>query len=160
MIAKVTQRTELGPLRALATARHARVECAFRRIPLQCAHLTLMPDSAWDPDSRSGCASRVAMMQSADRREGDDLPSIDGLGLAWFGGVLVERELTVRFQARSGGREQGIQQVNHRGKRAWPEAPKRQRLCARRGFELYRRSDLLPVGSSPDGVTGAQALHW
>jgi len=35
----------------------------------------------------------------------------------------------------SGDCEQGIQQVNHRGRRAWPEARKPQRLCAGRGFE-------------------------
>ena len=34
------------------------------------------------------------MMQPADHREGDDLPSIDGLALAGFGGVLVEREVS------------------------------------------------------------------
>jgi hypothetical protein len=33
------------------------------------------------------------MMQSADHREGDDLPSIGGLALTWFGSVLVEREV-------------------------------------------------------------------
>ena len=92
-IAKVTKRTELGPLRALPTARHARVERAFRLSPLQCAHLTLMPDIVWDRDFGSGCASCVAMMQPADHREGDDLPPIGGLVLAEFGGVLVEREV-------------------------------------------------------------------
>ena len=35
----------------------------------------------------------------------------------------------------SGDCEHGIQQVNHRGRRAWPEARKPQRLCAGRGFE-------------------------
>jgi hypothetical protein len=34
------------------------------------------------------------MMQPADHREGDDLPSIDGLALAGFRGVLVEREVS------------------------------------------------------------------
>ena len=53
-----------------------------------------MPDAVWDRDSRLGCASRVAMMQSADHRQGDDLPSIDGLALARFRGVLVEREVS------------------------------------------------------------------
>ena len=33
------------------------------------------------------------MMQSADHRKGDDLAFIDGLALAEFGGVLVEREM-------------------------------------------------------------------
>ena len=33
------------------------------------------------------------MMQPADHREGDDLPSIDGLTLAGFGGILAEREV-------------------------------------------------------------------
>jgi hypothetical protein len=33
------------------------------------------------------------MMQPANHRKGDDLPSIDGLSLAWFGGVLIEREV-------------------------------------------------------------------
>jgi hypothetical protein len=33
------------------------------------------------------------MMQSADHRECDDLPSICGLALAEFGGVLVEPEV-------------------------------------------------------------------
>lgn len=30
-------------------------------------------------------------MQFADHREGDDFPSIDGLPLAGFGSVLIER---------------------------------------------------------------------
>jgi len=33
-------------------------------------------------------------------------------------GEVFESELALRFQDRSGGREQGIQQVNHRGRRA------------------------------------------
>jgi hypothetical protein len=33
------------------------------------------------------------MMQPADHREGVDLPSIDRLALAGFGGVLAEREV-------------------------------------------------------------------
>ena len=36
MIAKVTTRTELGPLRALPTVRHARVERGIRLSPAQC----------------------------------------------------------------------------------------------------------------------------
>ena len=65
----------------------------IRHSPSQCAELTPTPDVAWDPEFRSGCASRVAMMQSADHRECDDLPPIGGLALAAFGGVLVEREV-------------------------------------------------------------------
>ena len=80
MIAKVTQRTELGPLRALPTVRRARIERGMRLSLAQCAQLT--PDFMWDRDFRSGCASRVAMMQSADHREGDALPPIGGLALA------------------------------------------------------------------------------
>ena len=57
----------------------------------QCAQLT--PDFVWDRDFGSGCASGVTMMQPADHREGDDLPPIYGLALAWFGGVLIEREV-------------------------------------------------------------------
>ena len=65
----------------------------IRLSPAQCAQLTLTPDFVWDRDFGSGCASCVAMMQSADYREGDDLASIDGLALAGFGGVLAEREV-------------------------------------------------------------------
>jgi hypothetical protein len=36
------------------------------------------------------------MMQSADHRKGDNLPSIDGFALAGFGGVLVKREVGAR----------------------------------------------------------------
>ncbi len=57
----------------------------------QCAQLT--PDVVRDRGFRSGCASRVAMMQPADHREGDDLPPFRRLVLAAFGGVLVEREV-------------------------------------------------------------------
>jgi hypothetical protein len=32
-------------------------------------------------------------MQPADHRKGDHLPSIGGLALAWFRGVLAEREV-------------------------------------------------------------------
>ena len=92
MMAKVTQRTELGPSRA-PTARHTRVERGIRLRPAQWAQLTLKPDAAWDRDFRSGCASCVAMMQPADHREGDDVPPIDGLALTRFGGILIEREV-------------------------------------------------------------------
>ena len=68
----MTQRTELGPLRALPTVRQARIERGMRLGLAQCAQLT--PDSVWDRDFGSGCASRVAMMQSADHRECDELP--------------------------------------------------------------------------------------
>ena len=79
MIPRVTMRTELGASRAL-TARRARSPRSRSTI-------------ARDPDSRSGCASRVAMMQPADHRKGDDVPPIGGLALAVFGGVLPEREV-------------------------------------------------------------------
>ncbi len=94
MMEKVAQRTELGPLRALPTVRQARIKRGTRLSPAQCAQLT--PDVAWDRDSRSGCASCVAMMQPADHRECDDLPPTRRLALAWFGGVLVEREVGPR----------------------------------------------------------------
>ena len=41
-----------------------------------------------------GGASCVAMMEPADHRKGDDVSPIDGLALAGFGGVLVEREVS------------------------------------------------------------------
>jgi hypothetical protein len=62
----------------------------------QCAQPTLTPDVVWDRDFGSGCASRVAMMQPADHREGDDLPSIGGLALAELRGVLAERKVGPR----------------------------------------------------------------
>jgi len=74
MMAKVTQRTELGPLRALPTVRQARIERGMRLSLTQCAQLMLASDVAWDRDCGSGGASCVAMMQPADHREGDDLP--------------------------------------------------------------------------------------
>jgi len=87
MMAKVTQRTELGPLRTLPTVRQARIERGMRLGLAQCAQLT--PDFVWDRDFGSGCASCVAMMRPADHREGDDLPSIVGLALTRFGGILI-----------------------------------------------------------------------
>jgi hypothetical protein len=66
MIAKVTQRTELGPLRALPTVRQARIERGMRLGLAQCAQITLTPDVVWDRDFGSGCSSRVAMMQPAE----------------------------------------------------------------------------------------------
>ena len=48
MIAKVTQRTELGPFRALPTVRQARIERGMRLGLAQCAQLTLTPDVVWD----------------------------------------------------------------------------------------------------------------
>ena len=59
--------------------------------PARCAQLT--PDVVWDPKFRSGCASRVTMMQPADHRERDDLSPIGGLGRAELRGVLAEREV-------------------------------------------------------------------
>ncbi|NOQ83672.1 MAG: hypothetical protein GQ551_06655 [Myxococcales bacterium] len=53
----MTQRTELGPSRALPTARQARVERGIRHSPTQCAQLTLTPDVVWDRDFGSRCAS-------------------------------------------------------------------------------------------------------
>jgi hypothetical protein len=44
MIAKVTKRTEFGPLRALPTVRQARIERGMRVGLAQCAQLTLTPD--------------------------------------------------------------------------------------------------------------------
>jgi len=49
MIAKGTKRTELGPSRALPTARCARVERCIRLNPAQCAQLR--PRAVWDLDS-------------------------------------------------------------------------------------------------------------
>ena len=50
MMAKVTQPTELGPLRALPTVREARIERGMRPSFAQCAQLTLTSDVAWEPD--------------------------------------------------------------------------------------------------------------
>jgi hypothetical protein len=50
MTAKVTQRTELGPLVALPTARHARLDRGMRLRLAQCAQLMLTSDVAWDRD--------------------------------------------------------------------------------------------------------------
>ena len=52
MMAKVTQRTELGPPRALPTVRQARIERGMRLSLTQCAQLMLTPDAAWDRDFR------------------------------------------------------------------------------------------------------------
>ena len=90
MIAKVTARTELGLSHACRRLYMLESLCGIGHSPAQ---LTLTPDVVWDRDFGSGCASRVAMMQPADHREGDDLPPIRRLALAWFGGVLVEREV-------------------------------------------------------------------
>ena len=60
MMAKVTQRTELGPRRTLPTVRQARIERGMRLGLAQCAQLTLRPDFVWDRDFGSGCASRLA----------------------------------------------------------------------------------------------------
>ena len=57
MIARVTQRTELGPLRALPTVRQARIERGVRLSLTQCAQLMLTFDVAWDRDFGSGGAS-------------------------------------------------------------------------------------------------------
>jgi hypothetical protein len=59
----------------------------MRRSLAQCAQLMLTLDVVWDRGFRSGCASYVAMMQSADHREGDDLPPIGGLMLAASGSI-------------------------------------------------------------------------
>ena len=91
MMAKVTQRTELGPLRALPAVRQARIERGTRLGLAQCAQLT--PDVVWDRDFGSGCDSRVAMMQPADHWKGDDVPPFGGFALARFRRVFVEREV-------------------------------------------------------------------
>ena len=90
MIAKVPQRTELGPLRALPTIRQARIERGMRLSLAQCAQLMLTSDVAWDRDFGSGGASCVAVVQPADHREGDDLPPIGRLALADLRRVLIE----------------------------------------------------------------------
>ena len=96
MMAKVTQRTELGPLRALPTVRQARIERGMRLGLAQCAQLTLTSDVAWNRDFGSGCASCVAMMQATDHRECDDLPPIGGIALAELGGVVVPQNVVRR----------------------------------------------------------------
>ena len=50
-------------------------------------------------------------------------------------GEGLESEFALRLSARSRSREQGIQQVKHRGRLARSRERKRQRLCGRRGFE-------------------------
>jgi hypothetical protein len=91
MIAQVTQRTKLGPLRALPTVRQARTERGMPLSLTQRAQLMLTPDVVWDRGFGSGYASCVAMMQPADHREGDDLPPIGGLALAELGGLPSAR---------------------------------------------------------------------
>ena len=51
MIAKVTQRTELGPLRALPTIRQARIERGMRLSLAQCAQLMLALDVVRSDDA-------------------------------------------------------------------------------------------------------------
>ena len=82
MLARMTKRTELRRSRELPTARNP------RRLA-KLAKVTPLPDTVWDRDFRLGSASCVVMIQSPDHREGDDLPSIDGLTLAGSGDVLV-----------------------------------------------------------------------
>ncbi len=60
MMPKVTQRTELGPLRTLPTVRQARIERGMRLGLAQCAQLRLTPDFVWDRDFGLGCAPPVA----------------------------------------------------------------------------------------------------
>ena len=50
--AKATKRTEPEPSPALPTAQHPRARHGICLCPAQCAHLTLMPDAAWDQDAR------------------------------------------------------------------------------------------------------------
>ena len=66
MMAKVTQRTELGPLRTLPAVRQARIERGMRLGLAQCAQLT--PDFVWDRDYGSGCDYEVACSDDAARR--------------------------------------------------------------------------------------------
>jgi hypothetical protein len=47
MIARVTKRTELGPLRALPAAPYARVDRGIRLSPAWSAQLTLTSDVVW-----------------------------------------------------------------------------------------------------------------
>jgi len=51
MMAKLTQPTELGPLRALPTVRRARNERGMHLSLAQCAQLTLTSDFVWEPPS-------------------------------------------------------------------------------------------------------------
>ena len=57
MIAKVTQRTELGLSRPWTTARPARVELCVRLSPAQCAQLT--PDTPRGTEALAQAARRV-----------------------------------------------------------------------------------------------------
>ena len=57
--------------------------------------------------------------------------------------AVLECELTLQFQARSGGREQGVHQVNRQGRRARSQARKRQRWRARGSSE-----EAQPFGAS------------
>jgi hypothetical protein len=68
MMAKVTQRTELRPLRAFPTVRRARIERGMRLGLAQCPQFTPTPtptpDFVWDRDFGSGCASRVPSVET------------------------------------------------------------------------------------------------
>jgi hypothetical protein len=68
MMAKVTQRPELGALRALPTVRQARIERGMGLSLTQCAQLMLTLDVVWNRGFRSGGASCVAVVQPANPR--------------------------------------------------------------------------------------------
>jgi hypothetical protein len=166
MIAKVTQRTEIGTLRALPTARHARVErgnrfsptqyaqlcmdcrrrssscCPPKRVPLFNESGKLVPTShRWGHNhspapaglllSRSEQPSHGGWIHAIESRVNPERfhPSTEGcvarcdvvlstMASCCARGEVLQSELVLRLQARSGGREQGVQQVKHRGRPA------------------------------------------
>ena len=94
MTAKASKRREFGPSRALLKVRNVRARqgIVVSHAPARAAQ-AYARRSLWDVDFRSGCTSRVAMMQPADPRDGDDFPFVGGFAVARLGGVLVEREV-------------------------------------------------------------------
>jgi hypothetical protein len=124
MIAKVTQRTEFGPLRALPTARRARVERGNRLRPTRsCAWIAVV--EAHHVAIRSSFHSSMKAENWFQLRNvGVATTREPGFGRASSvaersrAGRFHERGLAWRLQARSGGRAQGAQQVKYRGRRA------------------------------------------
>jgi len=124
MIAKVTQRTELGPLRALPMVRQARIERGMRLRPTRSCAWIAVVEAHHAAIRSSSHSSMKAENWFQLRTVGVTTTREPGFGRASSiaersrAGRFHERGLAWRLQARSGGRAQGAQQVKYRGRRA------------------------------------------
>ena len=160
-----TKRAELGPLVALPTARHARVEhgagpslpstrsCAWIAV-VEAHHVAIRSSFHASMKAENWFQLRIVGV-TAIKEPGSGRALFLSLGAAGqgdfilvYGGVAVATTDHIDVLRTQQGREHRAQQVKRRDIRASPRAGTHRRFCGRRGF-LEEGQPTLPLGACP-----------